>query len=521
LSADLATSDYPVDKAKIAKALKETKARCGPGSKKVDDAIANVAKAKDAVARAQLALRNVKSSLQKDAIAQRKADNAMKEAELKSVGAMEAEIQKLTTTADMANDKKDAMVLAHRLEEARNFAAIANDATEGAKKVARELVALQMKHAHASGDSAIFKYKGKTDFDTQPNMKKWALEHMVKYADLQLADAVRNSTNAKSDVANLEAKVRRASADLATAPTAAARDVLKSNLNYQSMQLQKAQKNMEEKMAAELVARSRVMELSGEFYEYKDPANGDDKLKAIQTELKAARASSTAVLNAQEEMQQQLGNKDALIADGTKKITELSSGLASLTDANNKANAEIRRSHDELRRTSHPDHQKQFVRATLRLHAKLSIFLDANSSYTSKMAKKFEAAVASVLNVHANAVHINDVVDVSDEGSSIGSRTALRRRLLGNIRDSATSVDLRFRIITSSPKDVSMRLDKSMGENGAMTKALNEIGLEGIPKLMSNEVGSSEGIGGPSAAEIGSHNSPTGAAGVTGSSAQQ
>eukprot|EP00505_MAST-04D_sp_SCG-Rhode-Island_P002405 Stramenopile-MAST_4_protein_2405 len=517
LSADFAASDYPVEKAKVAKALSDTKAKCGPGSKKMERAIADMAKAKDALARAQLVLRNTKSSLQKDALAQRKADNAMKEAELKSVGALEAEVQKLTTTADMANDKKDAMILAHRLEEARNFAAIANDASEGAKKAARELVALQMKHAHASGDSALFKYKGKTEFDDQPNMKKWALEHMIKYADLQLADAVRNTTNAKSVVANLEAKVRRASGDLASAPTAAARDVLKSNLNYQSMQLQKAQKNMEGKMAAELVARSRVMELSGEFYEFKEPTDGDAKLKATQAELKAARASSTYVLNAQEELKQQLENKDSLIADGVNKITELSSGLVTLTDSSNKANAEIRRAHDELRRTSQPDHQKLFVRATIRLNAKRSLFLDANASYTSEMAKKFEAAVAKVLKLHTNVVHINDVQDVSEEGSPIGARTGLRRRLLGNVRQLAGALDVRFRIVTSAPQDVSMRLDKSMGEHGAMTKALNEIGLEGIPKLMSNEVGSSVGIGGPTAEQVGSVNSPTGSAGITGS----
>ncbi len=53
--------------------------------------------------------------------------------------------------------------------------------------------------------------------------------------------------------------------------------------------------------------------------------------------------------------------------------------------------------------------------------------------------------------------------------------------------------------------------DHSIG-TGAMVKALNEIGLEGIPKLMSNQVGSSEGPGGPSAQEVGS----AGATGVIG-----
>ena len=475
-----ATGDKELAAAKVS--YSGVKKQCELDRKFLEPAIAKLSEAKEVFRRANDVVRSTQLKLAADARKQADTQLKTKMASMKAVDSLMAEIQRLQTVAAVARDKQQKLVSEHKMEESNAFAVMADEAAASAKKAAGELVAVQLRTAHISGESAIFKSHtdgSGIDF-SQPNLEKWSRENLIKSADYEVARAVSNVTSQKSIVSELEKTVARIAGDLSRS-YGAIHTTLQQRLNAEGMKLKAAQKVLHERMAVELVMRSQLMELKGEFFDAKKGSSETDALRRKDAELQSSRDTSSFLMNEKRKDDHTMAQKDAIIKEGTKKLQETTASLVKMADDRLKLASDLRAAKDQLKKATVPVHERQSVSAVVRVHSTKEAFQDNETQ------ARFVQTIASMLKVNPNAVQINDVVSVEEEGEPL-PRSPSRRRLLGNIRGLAARaeglVEVRFRVVSPKADEIALTFVKSCSE---LATALNKNGFSGPVQCVSAE----------------------------------
>jgi hypothetical protein len=234
-------------------------------------------------------------------------------------------------------------------------------------------------------------------------------------------------------------------------------------------------------MAVELVMRSQLMELKGEFFDAKKGSSETDALRRKDAELQSSRDTSSFLMNEKRKDDHTMAQKDAIIKEGTKKLQETTASLVKMADDRLKLASDLRAAKDQLKKATVPVHERQSVSAVVRVHSTKEAFQDNETQ------ARFVQTIASMLKVNPNAVQINDVVSVEEEGEPL-PRSPSRRRLLGNIRGLAARaeglVEVRFRVVSPKADEIALTFVKSCSE---LATALNKNGFSGPVQCVSAE----------------------------------
>ena len=155
-----------------------------------------------------------------------------------------------------------------KFEAGRAFERMGEDAEKAAAKAAMELADRKVKFDHYNGKSSLVEDsydKSIISFDKHTH-HKWAENHEMKYADVVLAGCIRNTSLAREKVKALGVKISSFGAQLADGNlNSQMKEMLRGNLNLASSQYKSAQSELQKVLAEELVARAKLMEISGQF----------------------------------------------------------------------------------------------------------------------------------------------------------------------------------------------------------------------------------------------------------------
>jgi len=272
-------------------------------------------------------------------------------------------------------------------------------------------------------------------------------------------------------VKKLGEKVSKIGADLAEPSlTGQMKEMLRGNLNLAASQYKSAQSELEKVLAAELIARAKLMELSGQFFEFqKDMKSGDKQLTRVKAELEAARNSGSFEKMQKEKAEHVAEEKSKLVSEGIQTINGLAQGLNNVTEDKSNMEKTIKGLETEIKKSNLQHNERMFVRGAIRIEGTKESFVQADQNGTVKQTV-FIDAIATLVGEKKENIQITDVSDATLSKETPVKTSIRRRRLLGNIRGimpTASSppsplVDIRFRIFTTNPKSVAEVLKSKM-----------------------------------------------------------
>jgi hypothetical protein len=447
--------------------------KCKDISDAVTKASSDVLRKQERYNRAEQMLAKYKSSLSNDMTEFTKQRQAFFKEHEKMQDHLESEIQRLTTIAAQAKQRKEQAKVDNKVEEAAAFEHMESDARKSASKAAMELASRQVKFDHYNGKSAIFTStldKSQLSFES-PTHEKWSREQEIKFSDHELQGCVHNTSLAREKVKKLGEKVSKIGADLAEPSlTGQMKEMLRGNLNLAASQYKSAQSELEKALAAELIARAKLMELSGQFFEFqKDMKSGDKQLTRVKAELEAARNSGSFEKMQKEKAEHVAEEKSKLVSEGIKTINGLAQGLNNVTEDKSNMEKTIKGLETEIKKSNLQHNERMFVRGAIRIEGTKESFAQADQNGTVKQTV-FIDAIATLVGEKKENIQITDVSDATLSKETTVKTSIRRRRLLGNIRGimptasspSSPLVDIRFRIFTTNPKSVAEVLKSKM-----------------------------------------------------------
>merc|ERR1711871_1151552 len=310
---------------------------------------------------------------------------------------LESEIQRLATITTMAKRRHEELLSEGKFEAGRAFERMGEDAEKAAAKAAMELVDRKVKFDHYNGKSSLVEDsydKSTISFDRETH-GKWTRDHEVKYADVILAGCVRNTSLAREKVKTLGAKVSSFGAQLADSNlNSQMKEMLRGNLNLASSQYKSAQSELQRRLAEELVARAKLMEISGQFYEsQKGKKSSVKEIARLSAELAASR--NTALINQQdkEKAEHIAAEKTKLVSEGIETINRLSDGLDKVTEDKLRMEKSIRSLEIEIKNSTLQHNERMFVRAAIRVDGIKDSFTQVNSNGTTAEVAFIESIV--------------------------------------------------------------------------------------------------------------------------------
>jgi hypothetical protein len=455
--------------------------KCKDITNEVAKASSDVLRKQERFNRANEMLNKYKASLSKDMSEYTKQRQAFFKDNEKMNEHLESEIQRLQTIATMAKAKKEEVAAEGKLEEAATYTAMEKDASKSASKAAMELADRQLKFDHYNGKSALFSStldKSLIIFES-PTHYKWSKEQAIKFADHELAACVHNTSIARDKVKALGVKVSQIGGDLADKTiNDQMKQMLRGNLNLAASQYRSAQSELQKFLADELIARAKLMELSGQFYEFqKGQKSGDKQLVRMKSELEASRNTQEFLKMEKEKSDHLLEEKTKLVASGIETIKQLSEGLDKVSEEKSTNEKKVKSLETEIKKANLHLNDRTFVRAAIRIEGTKELFTKPDANGTVRETA-FVEAISHLVDVRKENIQITDVSD-----AVVAKR---RRRLQGNIRGALPSttslspllVDIRFKIFTPKPDAVVNVLKTKMPEFASGYGFKNSVLLE-------------------------------------------
>jgi hypothetical protein len=481
--AHLKAAKLKFDQAKTSDCLNnlQNEKKCKDITNEVAKASSDVIRKQERFNRASEMLNKYKASLSKDMSEYTKQRQVFFKDNEKMNEHLESEVQRLQAIATMAKAKREQDALDGKLEEANTYKEMGKDASKAALKAAMELANRQLKFDHYNGKSALFTStldKSQINFES-PTHYKWSKEQAIKFVDHELAACVHNTSIARDKVKALGVKVSQIGGDLADKTiNDQMKQMLRGNLNLAASQYRSAQSELQKFLADELIARAKLMELSGQFYEFqKGQKSGDKQLVRMKSELEASRNTEEFLKMEKEKSDHLLEEKTKLVTSGIETIKQLSEGLDKVSDEKLTNEKRVKSLETEIKKANLHLNDRIFVRAAIRIEGTKELFTKPDANGTV-METAFIEAISHLVDTKKENIQITDVSD-----ASLAKR---RRRLQGNIRGALPStstsfsplVDIRFKIFTPKPDAVVNVLKTKMPEFASGYGFKNSVLLE-------------------------------------------